>query len=137
MRHVYNDVELDYFMRTALFLATVITLAACDVFSDPDNRRPIIVFGQLYSVDTLDVYEVTMRVGAADPDNNLEGIDCEGDLDYVGPSPADTTVTFPFSDVGREVFSECFATDTEGASSDTLLLHMTLPDTSQSKSGAF
>ena len=122
-------------MRTAIFVAIAIVVASCDLFSGQENQRPFLLYAQMFAVDTLDVYEVTMRVGAADPDNNLEGLECEGDLDYVGPSPADTSATFPFSDVGREVHSECFAIDTEGATSQPLLLYVTLRDTAQTKAG--
>lgn len=124
-------------MRIVLVVALVVALTSCDYFSDPDNRPPRIAFAQMFVVDTLDVYELTMRVGGADLDNNLDRIDCTGIVSASGPSPVDTTVTFPFSDVGRDIWSNCSAVDTEGARSDTLLVYTTLPDTSQSKTGDF
>ena len=123
-------------MRFVLFAALVIVLASCDFFSDPGNRAPRIAYAQMFAVDTLDVFEVTMRVAAADLDNNLERLDCAGLISYTGRSPVDTTVTFPFSDTGRDIWSNCSAVDTEGARSDTLLVYTTLPDTSQSTAGS-
>ena len=122
-------------MRIVLLAALVIALASCDFFSDPGNRAPRIAYAQMFAVDTLDVYEVTMRVGASDLDNNLERLDCSGVVSYTGPSPVDTTVTFPFSDAGRDIWSNCSAVDTEGARSDTLLVYTTLQDRPQSKAG--
>lgn len=123
-------------MRIIIPILLIVGIAGCDFFSEPDNRRPRISWAQMFAEDTLDAFQVTMRAGASDPDRNLEGIDCEGDLSYSGPSPVDTTVAFPYSDAGEEIFSNCIATDTDGATSEPVRLFTFLPAPETSSSAA-
>lgn len=72
-----------------------------------------------------------MRVAGADPDGNLDRIDCAGDVPYGGPSPVDTTALFPLDETGNVLQSACVATDTEGLVSASVEMFLTLPDTTQ------
>lgn len=116
-------------MRLIYLLVLAITTASCGFFGETENRPPRISFGEFFVSDVTDTFEVTMRAGGADPDGNLERLDCTGDVAYSGPSPVDTTAFFPLDDTGQQIVSECVATDTDGLVSTAVPMFLTLPDT--------
>lgn len=114
--------------RFVLVPLLALLLGACEFFGDEGNRPPRIAWGELFVADIAETFEVRMRAGGADPDGNLDRIDCTGDIAYSGPSPADTTVSFPLAETGEDVVTQCTATDTEGLVSSAVPMFLTLPD---------